>query len=223
MAEILRARREQLAQRWADATLFRTVFADSRDQAVSATDRLVESSADLAAAGRCADPAAPGFDRVRQDLARIVTVRTASGTPAEQVHMEVAELREPVVTPARHRFGATGAHAGQHSPNGADKAVTAAELIGTHRLAMAEAARAGVAILGIPGVTMVDTVVAQPLMRTATAVRLMGGTCVISGIRPQIAQIIAALGIDLGKVRAEASPADALGWALARLGVSGTR
>ncbi|MEU8958005.1 STAS domain-containing protein [Streptomyces sp. NPDC048518] len=73
---------------------------------------------------------------------------------------------------------------------------------------------AQVAIIDITGVPTVDTAVAQHLMQTVNAVRLMGADCVISGIRPQIAQTIAQLGIDLSKILTRASLADALSEAI---------
>jgi rsbT co-antagonist protein RsbR len=79
--------------------------------------------------------------------------------------------------------------------------------------------QAAVAILDITGVPMVDTLVAQHLMKTAMAVRLMGAECVISGIRPQIAQTIVALGIDLREITTRATLSDALKYGLARTGV----
>jgi rsbT co-antagonist protein RsbR len=79
---------------------------------------------------------------------------------------------------------------------------------------------AAMAILDITGVPMVDTVVAQYLLKTAMAVRLMGAECVISGIRPQIAQTIVQLGIDLGDITTRATLADALAWALEKSGVT---
>jgi rsbT co-antagonist protein RsbR len=79
---------------------------------------------------------------------------------------------------------------------------------------------AATAILDITGVPMVDTVVAQYLLKTAMAVRLMGAECVISGIRPQIAQTIVQLGIDLGDITTRATLADALAWALEKSGVT---
>lgn len=75
---------------------------------------------------------------------------------------------------------------------------------------------ADVAIIDITGVPTVDTLVAQHLMKTVTAARLMGAECIISGIRPQIAQTIVHLGVDLGNVVTKASIADAFGVALAR-------
>ncbi|MEU1332601.1 STAS domain-containing protein [Streptomyces sp. NPDC005865] len=70
------------------------------------------------------------------------------------------------------------------------------------------------AIIDITGVPTVDTAVAQHLMQTVNAVRLMGADCVISGIRPQIALTIAQLGIDLSKILTRASLADALSEAI---------
>jgi len=78
--------------------------------------------------------------------------------------------------------------------------------------------QAAVAILDITGVPMVDTLVAQHLMKTAMAVQLMGAECVISGIRPQIAQTIVHLGVDLQGVTTKANLADALALALKRTG-----
>jgi rsbT co-antagonist protein RsbR len=80
--------------------------------------------------------------------------------------------------------------------------------------------QAVVAILDITGVPMVDTLVAQHLMKTAMAVQLMGAECVISGIRPQIAQTIVHLGIDLREITTRATLSDALKYGLARTGVS---
>ena len=73
------------------------------------------------------------------------------------------------------------------------------------------------AILDITGVPTVDTLVAQHLLKTITAARLMGADCIISGIRPQIAQTIVHLGVDLKDVITKASLADAFKLALTRL------
>jgi len=73
-----------------------------------------------------------------------------------------------------------------------------------------------VAILDITGVPTVDTLVAQHLMKTVTAIRLMGADCIISGIRPQIAQTIVHLGIDLTGITTKANLADALASAMQR-------
>jgi rsbT co-antagonist protein RsbR len=75
-----------------------------------------------------------------------------------------------------------------------------------------------VAIIDITGVPTVDTLVAQHLLKTVSAAKLMGADCIISGIRPQIAQTIVHLGIDLGGVTTKASLADALQEALRRVG-----
>ena len=75
-----------------------------------------------------------------------------------------------------------------------------------------------IAIIDITGVPTVDTLVAQHLLKTVSAAKLMGAECIISGIRPQIAQTIVHLGIDLGEVSTRASLADALMEGLRRLG-----
>ncbi|MBW4690967.1 MAG: STAS domain-containing protein [Lyngbya sp. HA4199-MV5] len=80
-----------------------------------------------------------------------------------------------------------------------------------------------VAIIDITGVPTVDTLTAQHLLKTVTAARLMGADCIISGIRPQIAQTIVYLGIDLTGVITKATLADALLTALKRVGATITR
>ena len=79
---------------------------------------------------------------------------------------------------------------------------------------------ASIAIIDITGVPTVDTLVAQHLMKTVAAARLMGADCIISGIRPQIAQTIVHLGVDLSAVTTKASLADAFQVALKRTGAS---
>ncbi len=73
---------------------------------------------------------------------------------------------------------------------------------------------ADIAIIDITGVPTVDTLTAQHLLKTVTAARLMGTDCIISGIRPQIAQTIVHLGVDLGAVTTKATLADAFRRAL---------
>ena len=82
---------------------------------------------------------------------------------------------------------------------------------------------AGIAIIDITGVQTVDTLVAQHLLKTVAAARLMGADCIISGIRPQIAQTIVHLGIELGQVTTKATLADAFAVALSRNGMMVTR
>jgi rsbT co-antagonist protein RsbR len=79
---------------------------------------------------------------------------------------------------------------------------------------------ASIAIIDITGVPTVDTLVAQHLLKTVTAIRLMGADCIISGVRPQIAQTIVHLGVDLRAVTTKANLADALSLALKRLNIS---
>jgi rsbT co-antagonist protein RsbR len=82
---------------------------------------------------------------------------------------------------------------------------------------------AAIAIIDITGVPTVDTLTAQHLLKTVAAARLMGADCIISGIRPQIAQTIVHLGVDLGSVMTKATLADAFTIALRRLGLGVTK
>src|SRR5262249_59942408 len=76
---------------------------------------------------------------------------------------------------------------------------------------------AEIAIIDITGVPTVDTLTAQHLLKTVAAARLMGADCIISGIRPQIAQTMVHLGVELNVV-SKATLAGAFGVALQRLG-----
>lgn len=76
---------------------------------------------------------------------------------------------------------------------------------------------AEIAIIDITGVPTVDTLVAQHLLKTVAAARLMGSDCIISGIRPQIAQTIVHLGISLNEITTKATMADAFKVALKRI------
>jgi len=77
-----------------------------------------------------------------------------------------------------------------------------------------------IAIIDITGVPLVDTLVAQHLLKTVAAARLMGADCIISGIRPQIAQTIVHLGVELGNVVTKSTLADAFAVALKRRGLA---
>jgi len=76
----------------------------------------------------------------------------------------------------------------------------------------------GIAIIDITGVPTVDTLTAQHLLKTVTAARLMGAECIISGIRPQTAQTMVHLGVDLTGITTKATLADAFSVALDRTG-----
>jgi rsbT co-antagonist protein RsbR len=82
------------------------------------------------------------------------------------------------------------------------------------------ASGASIAIIDITGVPTVDTLTAQHLLKTVAAARLMGADCIISGIRPQIAQTIVHLGVELGTVVTKATLADAFAIAIRRLGLT---
>jgi rsbT co-antagonist protein RsbR len=75
------------------------------------------------------------------------------------------------------------------------------------------------AVIDITGVATVDTEVAQHLLKTVSAVRLVGAECTISGIRPQVAQTIVSLGIEFGDITTKATLADALAGALKHAGL----
>jgi rsbT co-antagonist protein RsbR len=77
-----------------------------------------------------------------------------------------------------------------------------------------------IAIIDITGVPAVDTLVAQHLLKTVSAARLMGADCIISGISPQIAQTIVTLGVELADIITKATMADALSVAMERRGLS---
>ncbi|MEU3841160.1 STAS domain-containing protein [Streptomyces sp. NPDC028635] len=270
LAVFLEQRREQLAQRWADAPLFRTVFTVSRDEAVEACKAVVAALAAVAATGRLEDIAAPGFQAARDQLGRMAASRTRSGSSAAQIADEVAALRVSAADLLRGEF-----------PDGSEAdaqecALALALVMGTLRLVVMEttlsageelierqrqqllevatpviklwdgvvavpligtldSARSQVvmenlleaivdqeadfAILDITGVPTVDSLVAQHLMKTVAAARLMGAECVVSGIRPAIAQTMVHLGIDLGTIITRSSLADALAYALSKQGV----
>jgi rsbT co-antagonist protein RsbR len=82
---------------------------------------------------------------------------------------------------------------------------------------------ATIAIIDITGVPTVDTLVAQHLLKTVAAARLMGADCIISGIRPQIAQTIVQLGVELNEVTTKASMAAAFRLALEQSGQTFTK
>jgi rsbT co-antagonist protein RsbR len=78
------------------------------------------------------------------------------------------------------------------------------------------------AVLDITGVPTVDTEVAQHLLKTVNAARLLGAECIVCGIRPQVAQTIVSLGIEFGDIATKATLADALHYALTRSGLTVT-
>ncbi|MFJ7147103.1 STAS domain-containing protein [Streptomyces sp. NPDC100445] len=270
LGDFLEERREQIAQRWADATLFRTVFIVSRDEAVEACKAVVDALAEVARTGRLEDVGASGFGAVREQLGRMSASRSRAGSSPSQIAGEVAGLREPVIALLDAEF----ADPAEESAHACRLALTV--LMGTLRLVVMETAvsageeliarqrqqllevatpvirlwdgvvavpligtldsvrsqvvmeslleaivdqRARFAILDITGVPTVDSLVAQHLMKTVAAARLMGAECVVSGIRPAIAQTIVQLGIDLGSIVTRAGLADALAYALGRQGI----
>jgi rsbT co-antagonist protein RsbR len=271
LGAFLERRREQIAQRWADAALFRTVFTVSRDEAVEACKAVVDALADVARSGRLEDVEAPGFGTVRDQLGRMAAARARAGVTPARIAGEVADLREPVTALLRAEFQDTADDARVTACTQALAVLTATlrlvimettvsageELIARQRLQLLEVAtpviklwdgivavpligtldsarsqvvmeslleaivdqRAAYAILDITGVPTVDSLVAQHLMKTVAAARLMGAECIVSGIRPAIAQTIVHLGIDLGSIITRAGLADALAYALTQQGI----
>ncbi|MFD6171784.1 STAS domain-containing protein [Streptomyces coeruleorubidus] len=270
VSAFLERRREQIAQRWADASLFRTVFTVSRDEAVEAGRSVAAALAAVAATGRLDDIRASGFEAVRDQLGRMAASRGRMGIDADGLADEVAALREPVTEVLRAEFP------DPYAPEAQECLLALTVLMGTLRLVVLEttvsageeviarqreqlnevatpviklwestvavpligtldsarsqvvmeslldaivAERARFAILDITGVPTVDSLVAQHLMKTVAAARLMGAECIVSGIRPAIAQTIVHLGIDLGTVLTRSSLEDALAYALSRQGV----
>ncbi|MFJ3666794.1 STAS domain-containing protein [Streptomyces sp. NPDC090106] len=271
LAAFLERRREQIAQRWADAALFRTVFTVSRDEAVEACKAVVDALADVARTGRLDDIDAPGFDTVRDQLGRMAVARSQAGYSPPQIAREVAALRDPVLALLRAEFeepADDGVHASlldltvllgtlrlvvmETTVNSGEEliarqrqqllevatpviemwdGVVAVPLIGTLDSSRSQIVmeslleaiverRARYAILDITGVPTVDSLVAQHLMKTVAAARLMGAECIVSGIRPAIAQTIVHLGIDLGTILTRARLADALAYALTQQGMA---
>ncbi|MEU1853512.1 STAS domain-containing protein [Streptomyces sp. NPDC019990] len=266
--DFLLRRREQIAQRWADEPLFRSVFTVSRDEAVEAGKAVVDSLAQVADSEQVEDPDSAGFSAVREQLARMGAARSRAGLSNTQVSSELAALRPPVENllaadleqaPPEHLracstaltvlMGTLRLVAMQTALSEwqalSDRqrmqllevatpvirlwdGIVAVPLIGTLDSARSQVVmetllnavveqHARFAILDITGVPTVDSLVAQHLMKTVAAARLMGAECIVSGIRPAIAQTMVHLGLDLD-VLTRASLSDALGYALHQLG-----
>ncbi|MEU6471377.1 STAS domain-containing protein [Streptomyces massasporeus] len=266
--DFLHRRREQIAQRWADEPLFRTVFTVSRDEAVEAGKAVVDALAQVADSGQVENPDAAGFSTVREQLGRMGAARSRAGLSNTQVSSELAALRPPVENllaadleqaPPEHLRACSTAltvltgtlrlvamqTALSEWQALSDRqrmqlmevatpvirlwdGIVAVPLIGTLDSARSQIVmetllnavvdqHARFAILDITGVPTVDSLVAQHLMKTVAAARLMGAECIVSGIRPAIAQTIVHLGLDLDVIT-RASLADALGYALHQLG-----
>jgi rsbT co-antagonist protein RsbR len=176
----------------------------------------------------------PLFDRLRQDLAQEPLVLAdemwAANSLLDQLGLLTIELyqknREEVITRQQQELlelstPVVSLWAG----------ILALPLIGTLDSARTQIVMeslltqivdtgAEITIIDITGVPAVDTLVAQHLLKTVAAARLMGADCIISGIRPQIAQTIVHLGVDLSEVITKATLADAFALALQRQGLT---
>jgi rsbT co-antagonist protein RsbR len=271
VGEFLRRRGEQIAQRWADEPLFRTVFTVSRGEAVEAGKVVIDALAQVADTGQVHDPDAAGFTVVREQLSRMGAARSRAGFSTSQVSNDVNALRPPVENLLLADLGESDAERVRECTTALTvlmgtlrlvvletalsegqalierqrlqllevatpviklwEGIVAVPLIGTLDSARSQVVmetlleaivdqHARFAILDITGVPTVDSLVAQHLMKTVAAARLMGAECVVSGIRPAIAQTMVHLGLDLGNVITRASLADALAYTLHKLGAN---
>ncbi|MFF5366101.1 RsbRD N-terminal domain-containing protein, partial [Streptomyces sp. NPDC013187] len=132
VSAFLERRREQIAQRWADAALFRTVFTVSRDEAVEAGRAVAAALAAVAASGRLDDIRASGFASVRDQLGRMAASRARTGIDPDGVADEVAALREPVTELLRAEFPEP------YAPEAQEAVVGLTVLMGTLRLVVME-------------------------------------------------------------------------------------
>ncbi len=266
--DLLVHHKEQVLSEWqAELRTFaggRDLHGDSRETA-ELLDALL---AGLRASGGLSDLEAPGWSRLRDQLARLSASRAAQGSTAADTSRFVLSLKKPLFGGLQRSFSgqpdlliaatwdvSTLLDAmAQHTVSTYQRSrediiarqqqdllelstpvvklwegVLAVPMIGTldsgrtqvvmeALLERIVATGSALAIIDITGVPTVDTLVAQHLMKTVTAIRLMGADCIISGIRPQIAQTIVHLGIDLEGITTKATLADALSLALRRTG-----
>jgi rsbT co-antagonist protein RsbR len=175
--------------------------------------------------------AAAGWEETRRFLEKLSTSRAQAGQESHQTAYFIFALKGPLFTLLQSHYREQPALL-------AEQLWEVSELLdafGLHTIRTYQKTREGVikrqqeellelstgseiAIIDITGVPTVDTLVAQHLLKTVTAIRLMGADCIISGVRPQIAQTIVHLGLDLGTLTTKSNLADALKLALTRLG-----
>ena len=174
----------------------------------------------------------PLFARLREYAATRRRSRASCGPPpccsTSSALLPPRSSRRPARRSSRASSGdARAVHAGRqalgrHPGAAADRTLDSArtQVVMETLLQRIVETGAEIAIIDITGVPTVDTLVAQHLLKTVTAARLMGADCIISGIRPQIAQTIVHLGVDLGDVTTKATLADAF---VARARAAGRR
>ncbi|KOV29004.1 hypothetical protein ADK58_11150 [Streptomyces sp. XY152] len=176
MRAFLESRREQIARRWADAPLFRAVFTVSRDEAVEACEAVVDALSEVASTGRLEDVAAPGFDRVREQLGRMSEARSRAGSSPAQIADEVAALRAPVAELLRAE------PADASAPEAAESMLALTVLMGTLRLVVMQTAlgsgqeliarqRQQLLEVATPVISLWEGVVAVPLIGTLDSAR----------------------------------------------------
>jgi rsbT co-antagonist protein RsbR len=174
------------------------------------------------------------FDRVREqaggDLDRAIAQTWAANTVIDKLALFTTELyqqnREEVIARQQHELLELSTPVVQLW-----EGIVVLPLIGTldsartqmvmeSLLEMIVASGSTIAIIDITGVPAVDTLVAQHLLKTVAAARLMGADCIVSGISPQIAQTIVHLGVALGDVVTKATLSSAFAMALERRGLT---
>jgi rsbT co-antagonist protein RsbR len=229
---ILEKHEKELLQQWRERQLAST--ATRRDLIDAAelgeqSQQFVRLLRDATSAGGVDDVDGPPWRPVRELLATISTSRARQGFTPSETAMFVFSLKEPLFARLRQDLGADATALAEETWNvsllldklglyttevyqkGRD------EVIARQQQRIVETG-AQIAIIDITGVPTVDTLVAQHLLKTVAAARLMGADCIISGIRPQIAQTIVHLGVELNSVATKATLADAFALALKRTG-----
>jgi anti-anti-sigma factor len=176
VSAFLERRREQVAQRWAGASLFRTVFTVSRDEAVEAGRSVAAALAAVAAAGRLDDIRAPGFAAVREQLGRMAASHARMGIGADGLADEVAGLRAPVTDLLRAEFP------DPYAPEAQECVLALTVLMGTLRLVVLETTvSAGEEVIArqreqlnevaTPVIKLWESTVAVPLIGTLDSAR----------------------------------------------------
>ncbi|MEU0454859.1 RsbRD N-terminal domain-containing protein, partial [Streptomyces sp. NPDC006129] len=176
VSAFLERRREQIAQRWADAALFRTVFTVSRDEAVEAGRAVAAALAAVAASGRVDDIRAAGFEAVRDQLGRMAASRARTGADQDGIADEVAALREPVTELLRAEYP------DPYAPEAQEPLLALTVLMGTLRLVVLETTvSAGEEVIArqreqlhevaTPVIKLWDSTVAVPLIGTLDSAR----------------------------------------------------
>ena len=242
IAKILLTKRNEILQEWLQQQLSALdLRADLISEAELRTDssRFLNVLSDATQSGNLSNIQAPEYKPVLEMLSDFSRARGLQGFTPSETAIFVFSIKQPLFTALRLSGGIDSADLVE-SMLAADglldklglyttEVYVALPLIGTLDSARTSVVmetllqtivdtRSELAIIDITGVPTVDTLVAQHLLKTVAAARLMGADCIISGIRPQIAQTMVHLQIDLSAVTTKATMAEALRFALKRRG-----